>query len=116
MNDVLMKQIPMVYETNPNRQRDHIDPTSPLRNFVCPISFHDSRERESFLQYIDHLISSSTSPEATSCLTGILNRNPTFCLLRLNDCNVSLATKIIPFHQSLSTPSLSAFVCHLTTA
>ena len=71
MSDVLMKQIPMVYETNPNRQRDHIDPTSPLRNFVCPISFHDSRERESFLQYIDHLISTRTSLEAASCLSNM---------------------------------------------
>ena len=53
------------------RQCDHIDPTSPLRNFVRPISFHDSRERESFLQYIDHLISTSTSPEATSCLSNM---------------------------------------------
>ena len=70
------------YETNPNgccgviapyqcRQRDHIDTTSPLRNFVRPISFHDSQERESFLQYIDHLISTSTSPEATSCLSNM---------------------------------------------
>jgi len=70
------------YETNPNgccgviapyqcRQRDHIDPTSSLRNLVRPISFHDSQERESFLHYIDHLISTSTSPEATSCLSNM---------------------------------------------
>ena len=70
------------YETNPNgccgvvalyqcRKRDHIDPTSPLRNLVRPLSFHDTSERESFLQYIDHLISTSTSPEATSCLSNM---------------------------------------------
>jgi hypothetical protein len=71
------------YETNLNgccgviapyqcRQRDHIDPTNfSSPKFCFPISFHDSRERESFLQYIDHLISTSTSPEATSCLSNM---------------------------------------------